>query len=115
MTFVPSSLSNKIVMPSTTLSYWQWLFAGPWRRRETKKYGVGVVVLAIVAAIGAGLADSIKDGVKSLASRTMTWGQTWIEEIFPPELPQADKNAALSILLAQLEGDRSARQTKHVR
>jgi hypothetical protein len=37
---------------------------------RTKKFGMGVVLVAIVAAIGAGLTDTIKEGVKSLASRS---------------------------------------------
>jgi hypothetical protein len=81
---------------------------------RTKKFGLGVLV-AIVAAIGVGLTDTIREEVKSLASRARTLGQAWIEEVFPPELPKAEKNAALSILVAQLEGDEDSSQTKHLR
>jgi hypothetical protein len=94
------------------MSYWQWSSAMAGTR--TKKFGASVVLVAIVAAIGAGLVESIKDTAKSLASGTLTWGRNWIEDTFPPQFPQADKNAAISILVAHLEGDLDGSQTSHL-
>ena len=88
-------------------------------RKKAKRFGAGValsaIVMAVLMAIGGGMVEGVKDTAKSLVTQTVTWGQRWVEEIFPPAIPQADSNAALSILLAQLEGDHDGSQTTHVR
>ena len=59
----------------------------PWRRREPRTLGVGVALLAIVAAIGAGLVESVKDTAKTLAARTMTWGTEFGRGHLPSRTP----------------------------
>ncbi len=81
---------------------------------KTQKLGIGVVALAIAAAVGAGLSDTIKEAAKSGAGKVATWAQDQVEGIFPSELPQADKDAAFSILVAKLDGDADGSQTNHV-
>jgi hypothetical protein len=80
-----------------------------------KKFGIGVVVLALAGAIGAGLIEGVKEAAKSTFRQTISWGQEQVEQLFPSALPQADKNAAFSIFTAKLDGDPDGSQTKLVR
>jgi tetratricopeptide (TPR) repeat protein len=85
-------------------------------RRITKWLLGGVVALlgAIALAIYQGLLGGITDATKPLASRTVNSVLNWVDDTFPPRLPQADKNAALAILMAQLEGDGDGSQSRYV-
>jgi hypothetical protein len=56
----------------------------------------------------------VKEAVKSTVTRAISWGQEQVEQVFPSELPQANKNAAFSIFVAKLGGDEDGLQTKHV-
>jgi hypothetical protein len=80
-----------------------------------KKFGIGVAVLAIAGAVGAGLTEVVKEAATSTVRQTISWGQEQIEQVFPSALPQADKNAAFSIFVAKLDGDADGSQTKLVR
>jgi hypothetical protein len=80
-----------------------------------KKFGIGVVVLALAGAVGAGLIEGVKEAAKSTFRQTISWGQEQVEQLFPSALPQADKNAAFSIFIAKLDGDPDGSQTKLVR
>jgi tetratricopeptide (TPR) repeat protein len=85
-------------------------------KTKTKKFGVGVVALMALTAIGAGLSDTIKEATKSTVNFVTTKVRNQFERVFPPTLPQADKNAVLSILVARLAGDDgSGSQTERVR
>jgi hypothetical protein len=80
-------------------------------KKRTRKLQIGVVVLAIAAAIGGGLVESVKDSAKSVASRALSWAQNRIEDLVPPEVPKAREPRALAILVAQLGGDHDGSQT----
>jgi hypothetical protein len=80
-----------------------------------KKFGIGVAVLAIAGAVGAGLTEVVKEAAQSTVRQTISWGQERIEQVFPSALPQADKNAAFSIFVAKLDGDADGSQTEFVR
>jgi hypothetical protein len=55
-----------------------------------KKFGIGVAVLAIAGAVGAGLTEVVKEAAQSTVRQTISWGQERIEQVFPSALPQAD-------------------------
>lgn len=84
-------------------------------KARTKRFKLSVALLAILAAVGTGILASVQDTTKSLFDRTTNWAQNWLGDIFPAELPQADKDAALSILVAHLYGDQDGSQTDHLR
>src|SRR5215213_46833 len=82
-------------------------------KKRKSKLGIGVAAAAIVAAVGAGLVDGVKETVKNVATDTIGWARSQIDELSP--LPQADTSAALSVFVAQFEGDDSNdSQTTHV-
>jgi tetratricopeptide (TPR) repeat protein len=83
-------------------------------KNRLKKFGLGIAVLAL-AAVGAGLSEGVKEAAKSTFTRTISWGQEQVEQLFPSALPQADKTAAFSIFVAKLDGDTDGSQSKHVR
>jgi hypothetical protein len=68
----------------------------------SKKFGIGIAVLALAGAVGAGLTEVVKEAAKSTVRQTISWGQEQFEQLFPSALPQADKNAAFSIFVANL-------------
>jgi tetratricopeptide (TPR) repeat protein len=76
------------------------------------KFGIGIAAAAVVAAIGAGLTDGVKETAKNVAADAAGWTYSQIGELSP--LPQADKSAALSIFVAQFDGDPGGSQTRHV-
>jgi hypothetical protein len=78
----------------------------------SKKFGMGVAVLALAGAVGAGLTEVVKEASESTVRQTISWGQEKIEQLFPSALPQADKNAAFSIFMAKLGDDPDGSQTK---
>ena len=81
----------------------------------SKKFGIGIAVLALAGAVGAGLTEVVKEAAKSTVRQTISWGQEQFEQLFPSALPQADKNAAFSIFVARLDEDPDGSQTKLVR
>src|SRR5262249_16849781 len=81
----------------------------------SKKFGMGVAVLALAGAVGAGLTEVVKEAAESTVRQTISWGQEKIEQLFPSALPQADKNAAFSIFMAKLGDGPDGSQTKFVR
>jgi hypothetical protein len=83
-------------------------------KKRLKNIGIGVGVLALVGAVGAGVTESVKEATKSTVTRTITWVQERYEQVFPSELPQANKKAAFSIFVAKLDGDADGLQTRHV-
>jgi hypothetical protein len=81
----------------------------------SKKFGIGVAILALAGAVGAGLTEVVKEAAKSTVRQTISRVQEKIEQVFPSALPQADKNAAFSIFVAKLDEDPDGSQTKLVR